>query len=59
MIHARVFKESKRDSKGGDAQFNLTFDEEGGSQTIAGIDGGDRPLIVQVSAAQMVTQYAC
>ena len=55
MIHARVFKESKRDSKGGDAQFNLTFDEEGGSQTIAGIEGGDRPLIVQVSGVYMDT----
>lgn len=48
MIHARVFADSKTESKGGDAQFNLTCGEEGSVETLAGIEGGDRPLFVQV-----------
>jgi tRNA-dihydrouridine synthase 1 len=50
MIHAKTFVISKPTGRGGDQQFNLTLDEEGGYQTIAGIEGGDRPLIVQFCA---------
>jgi len=49
MIHAKVFLTSKQESRGGDSQFNLTMKEEGSYDTLAGIEGGDRPLIVQVS----------
>ena len=48
MIHARVFVESKAEGKGGDPQFNLNCGEEGSHETVAGIEGGDRPLFVQV-----------
>ena len=50
MIHAGVFARSSRDTQGGDGQFDLTFGEEGSSQTMAGIEGGDRPLFVQFCA---------
>jgi tRNA-dihydrouridine synthase 1 len=50
MIHARTFVQSKPYARGGDPQFNLTVDEEGGFQDIAGIEGGDRPLFVQFCA---------
>lgn len=49
MIHARVFSESRQNSRGGDPQFNITCNEEGNRRTLAGIEGGDRPLFVQVS----------
>jgi tRNA-dihydrouridine synthase 1 len=49
MIHAKVFLTSKPEHRGGDSQFDLTRGEEGSDQTLAGIEGGDRPLIVQVS----------
>ncbi|WVR03179.1 hypothetical protein IAU60_000170 [Kwoniella sp. DSM 27419] len=49
MIHARCFLEAKGD-KQGDGQFNLTLDEEGGHGVVAGIEGGDRPVIVQFCA---------
>ena len=49
MIHARVFSESRQNSRGGDPQFNITCNEEGNRKTLAGIEGGDRPLFVQVS----------
>lgn len=50
MIHAKVFSDSKQISKGGDGQFNLTQSEEGSSEPVAGIEGGDRPLFVQFCA---------
>ncbi|WRT63315.1 uncharacterized protein IL334_000220 [Kwoniella shivajii] len=51
MIHAKVFSETKVEGgRRGDAQFNLTFDEEGGDGLVAGIEGGDRPLIAQFCA---------
>jgi tRNA-dihydrouridine synthase 1 len=50
MIHAKTFVVSKPSSRGGDPQFNLSLDEEGGFETIAGIEGGDRPLFVQFCA---------
>lgn len=49
MIHAKVFLTVKQESRGGDSQFNLTMNEEGSCETLAGVEGGDRPLIVQVS----------
>ena len=51
MIHARVFVESKSEGKGGDSQFNLSSGEEGSPRTVAGIEGGDRPLFVQVGCS--------
>ena len=50
MIHAAVFCRSHSDSRGGDGQFDLTHDEEGSSDILAGIEGGDRPLFVQFCA---------
>ncbi|WWC85448.1 uncharacterized protein L201_000311 [Kwoniella dendrophila CBS 6074] len=51
MIHAKVFLEAKPgNDKRGDGQFNLTYDEEGGEGTVAGIEGGDRPVIAQFCA---------
>lgn len=50
MIHAKVFASSQSISRGGDGQFNLTEDEEGSLDTVAGIEGGDRPLFVQFCA---------
>jgi len=50
MIHAKVFLTVKQESRGGDSQFNLTMKEEGSDEVLAEIEGGDRPLIVQVSA---------
>lgn len=49
MIHARVFSDSRQNSRGGDPQFNITCNEEGNRKTLAGVEGGDRPLFVQVS----------
>ena len=49
MIHARVFLEAKAEVRGGDSQFNLSYDEEGSDAPVAGFEGGDRPLFVQVS----------
>ena len=48
MIHAKVFLRSKPEHKGGDSQFDLTRGEEGFDIPLAGIEGGDRPLFVQV-----------
>ncbi|WVQ82585.1 hypothetical protein IAT38_004715 [Cryptococcus sp. DSM 104549] len=51
MIHAKVFLEAKGElGRNGDGQFCLTLDEEGSEETVAGIEGGDRPLIVQFCA---------
>lgn len=50
MIHAKVFSEAKQLSKGGDGYFDLTHGEEGSADTVAGIEGGDRPLVVQFCA---------
>ncbi|WWC97468.1 hypothetical protein V866_004348 [Kwoniella sp. B9012] len=51
MIHAKVFIDAKGEgNKRGDGQFNLTYEEEGGEATIAGIEGGDRPVIAQFCA---------
>ena len=50
MIHAKVFSDSKQLSKGGDGHFDLTHGEEGSEAAVAGIEGGDRPLIVQFCA---------
>ncbi|CAD6575287.1 MAG: hypothetical protein TREMPRED_001344, partial [Tremellales sp. Tagirdzhanova-0007] len=47
---SRVFVESKAEGKGGDPQFNLNCGEEGSHETVAGIEGGDRPLFVQFCA---------
>jgi tRNA-dihydrouridine synthase 1 len=58
MIHAKVFLTSKQESRGGDSQFNLTMKEEGNYDTLAGIEGGDRPLIVQVSYMDQVEVIA-
>jgi hypothetical protein len=49
MIHAKVFVNSREGGRGNDGQFNLTTGEEGSDRSLAGIEGGDRPLIVQVS----------
>lgn len=49
MIHAKVFCNSKTHSRGSDGQFDLTCGEEGSDDVLAGIEGGDRPLFVQVS----------
>lgn len=54
MIHARVFSESRANSRGGDPQFNITCNEEGNRKALAGIEGGDRPLFVQVSSITFV-----
>lgn len=48
MIHAKVFSTAKQTSRGADGQFDLSTGEEGSDQTLAGIEGGDRPLFVQV-----------
>jgi tRNA-dihydrouridine synthase 1 len=56
MIHARVFVTSKPGHRGGDSQFDLTRGEEGAEGILAGIEGGDRPLIVQVSTSR---PYGC
>ncbi|ODN73875.1 hypothetical protein L202_07391 [Cryptococcus amylolentus CBS 6039] len=51
MIHAKGFLEAKGEmGRNGDGQFCLTLDEEGGEGPVAGIDCGDRPLIVQFCA---------
>ena len=52
MIHARLYAESKAEARGGDVQFNLSCGEEGSSKSVAGIEGGDRPLFVQVRRLQ-------
>jgi tRNA-dihydrouridine synthase 1 len=49
MIHAKIFSSAKQTSRGADGQFDLTTGEEGGGQEVAGIEGGDRPVFVQVS----------
>jgi tRNA-dihydrouridine synthase 1 len=51
MIHAKVFVTSPDGGRGTDGQFNLTYAEEGSGDVLAGIEGGDRPLIVQVCFA--------
>lgn len=51
MIHAKVFATARQDTRGADGQFNLTEGEEGSAEVIAGIEGGDRPLFVQVSVS--------
>lgn len=50
MIHAKVFIRSKPEHRGGDSQFDLSRGEEGSAEAVAGIEGGDRPLFVQVCA---------
>ncbi|KIS00633.1 tRNA-dihydrouridine synthase 1 [Cryptococcus deuterogattii 2001/935-1] len=51
MIHAKVFVDAKGEGgRNGDGQFCLSLDEEGGEGTIGGVEGGDRPLIVQFCA---------
>nr|XP_031862150.1 uncharacterized protein CI109_002563 [Kwoniella shandongensis]KAA5529222.1 hypothetical protein CI109_002563 [Kwoniella shandongensis] len=51
MIHAKMFLDARGEGgRNGDGQFNLTFDEEGGEGVVAGIEGGDRPVIVQFCA---------
>lgn len=50
MIHARMFADSKKVNR--DPQFNLTLNEEGSADTLVGVEGGDRPLFVQVSACR-------
>lgn len=57
MIHAKVFLTSKPEHRGGDSQFDLTRGEEGSDQILAGIEGGDRPLIVQVSLSSFWRRY--
>lgn len=49
MIHAKIFATSKAESKGSDGQFDVSNGEEGSADILAGIQGGDRPLFVQVS----------
>lgn len=51
MIHAKIFASSKTKSKGSDGQFDVTHGEEGAEDLLAGIEGGDRPLFVQVSVS--------
>lgn len=46
MVHAKVFLKTKGVK---DPQFNLALGEEGNGEDMAGIEGGDRPLFVQVS----------
>ena len=48
MIHARGFGENKQDSHS--SPFNISCGEEGSSDTLAGINNGDRPLFVQFCA---------
>lgn len=55
MIHAKVFMDSKGDSRVAD-QFNLGFDDEGSHEPLAGIEGGDRPLFVQVCPSSVAKQ---
>ncbi|ORY23536.1 hypothetical protein BCR39DRAFT_549079 [Naematelia encephala] len=50
MIHAKIFAQSGGLGRGGEGQFNLADEEEGSVETIAGIQGGDRPLFVQFCA---------
>lgn len=49
MIHAKIFVEKAGVGRHGDGQFNLETNEEGNDETLAGIEGGDRPLFVQVA----------
>jgi tRNA-dihydrouridine synthase 1 len=46
MVHAKIYASGKN---GQDSQFNLTEGEEGSEETLSGVEGGDRPLFVQVS----------
>jgi tRNA-dihydrouridine synthase 1 len=46
MVHAKVFLKTKGVK---DPVFNIQHGEEGSSDDLAGIEGGDRPLFVQVS----------
>lgn len=47
MIHAKVFSQAKAS----DSQFDIKHREEGADvdQVVGGVEGGDRPLFVQVS----------
>jgi tRNA-dihydrouridine synthase 1 len=46
MVHAKMYTQSRF---GPDSQFNVVDGEEGSEKPLAGIEGGDRPLFVQVS----------
>lgn len=45
MVHSKMYIQSKCSS---DSQFNLVEGEEGSEDVLAGVEGGDRPLFVQV-----------
>lgn len=53
MVHAKVFLKTKGPK---DPQFNLALGEEGSEEDLAGIEGGDRPLFVQVSCVSQPQQ---
>ena len=48
MINARSFAQSKAGARGQDLQYNTSIGEEGSAGTVAGIEGGDGPVFVQV-----------
>ena len=49
MINAKSFAQSKAGLKGMDPYYNTAYGEEGCSGTVAGVEGGDAPVFVQVS----------
>jgi len=51
MVHAKMYIQSR---SGSDSQFNVVDGEEGSDEPLAGIEGGDRPLFVQVSHQKIV-----